>query len=250
MSHTSQIQSAEWFSTWFDSPYYHLLYQDRNQSEARYFLDNLLRHLHPKPKERLLDLACGRGRHAIYLNQQGFDVTGIDLSSENIDAARRHENERLRFFVHDMRAPLLYGPFDFVLNLFTSFGYFGEEAENVVALRNAADALQFGGKLVIDFMNTERTIRELVSHETKMVDGITFELHRHLDRDFVVKDIRFEDREGQPQHFQERVRALSVERFREYFYLAGLRLAEVLGDYDLRPYAPDSSPRMIFILKK
>ncbi|KAA9333074.1 class I SAM-dependent methyltransferase [Hymenobacter busanensis] len=248
MPHTRH--EAEWFSTWFDSPYYHQLYHNRDQDEAQHFLDNLLVRLHPKPKERLLDLACGKGRHAIYLNQQGYNVTGIDLSPESIEHARQFANERLQFHVHDMRAPLPYGPFDFILNLFTSFGYFDEEAENVVALRNAADALQYGGKLVIDFMNTERAVRELVAHEEKTVDGITFHLNRHLDRDFIVKEIRFTDREGQPQHFQERVRALTVERFREYFYLAGLRLAEVLGDYDLNPYVEESSPRMIFILKK
>ncbi|GAA4391108.1 class I SAM-dependent methyltransferase [Hymenobacter koreensis] len=241
---------TEWFSTWFDSPYYHLLYRNRDQNEAQHFLDNLLVRLHPKPTERLLDLACGKGRHAIYLNEQGYDVAGIDLSAESIEFARQFENERLQFHVHDMRAPLTYGSFDFILNLFTSFGYFQEEAENVVALRNAADALQHGGKLVIDFMNTERTIRKLVAHEEKTVEGITFLLTRHLDRDFVVKDIRFTDKEGQPRHYQERVRALSLERFREYFYLAGLRLAEVLGDYELRPYVEQDSPRMIFILKK
>ncbi|WP_400192928.1 class I SAM-dependent methyltransferase [Hymenobacter sp. B81] len=241
---------AEWFSTWFDSPYYHRLYRDRDQNEAQHFLDNLLLRLHPKPHERLLDLACGKGRHAVYLNQRGYDVTGIDLSPESIAQARQAENERLRFYVHDMREPLPHGPFDFVLNLFTSFGYFDEEAENVVALRHAADALRPGGKLVIDFMNTERTIRELVSHEEKLVDGTRFLLSRHLDRDFIVKDIRFRDDQGREQYFQERVRALSRERFEEYFYLAGLRLAEVLGDYDLRPYDAASSARMIFILKK
>ncbi|UYZ58284.1 class I SAM-dependent methyltransferase [Hymenobacter latericus] len=246
----SYAESAEWFSTWFDSPYYHLLYQHRNHDEAREFLDKLLIHLHPKPKERLLDLACGKGRHAIYLNQQGYDVTGVDLSPQSIDHARQFENERLHFLVHDMRAPLPEGPFDFILNLFTSFGYFDEEAENVVALRNAADALQFGGKLVIDFMNTERTVRELVAHEQKQVENTLFRIDRHLDRDFIVKDIRFTDAEGREQHFQERVRALTIDRFREYFYLAGLRLGEVLGDYNLNPYIEAESPRMIFILKK
>lgn len=246
----SYAESAEWFSTWFDSPYYHLLYRHRDQDEAQHFLDNLLLRLHPKPEERLLDLACGKGRHSLYLNQRGYDVTGIDLSAESIDYARQYENERLHFFVHDMRAPLPHGPFDFILNLFTSFGYFAEEAENVVALRNAAEALQFGGKLVIDFMNTERTVRELVAHEVKEIGGITFDITRHLDRDFIVKEIRFRDEQGRNLHFQERVRALSLDRFREYFYLAGLRLGEVLGDYHLNPYAEQTSPRMIFILKK
>ncbi|RYU81048.1 class I SAM-dependent methyltransferase [Hymenobacter persicinus] len=242
--------ATEWFSTWFDSPYYHRLYRDRNQQEARDFIDALLRHLHPKPTARLLDLACGKGRHAIYLSEQGYDVTGVDLSPESIVYARQFAHAHLHFEVHDMRDHLPWGPFDLIFNLFTSFGYFAEEAENVVALQSAAAALRPGGKLVIDFMNTERTVAELVSHEEKTVDGTRFQLRRHLDRDFIVKEIRFTDEQGQPQLYEERVRALRREQFEEYFQMAGLRLAEILGDYQLNPYDEASSPRMIFVLKK
>ncbi|RSK31233.1 SAM-dependent methyltransferase [Hymenobacter metallilatus] len=242
--------AAEWFSTWFDSPYYHRLYQHRDYAEARAFLDRLLAYLHPKPTARLLDLACGKGRHSRYLSEQGFAVTGVDLSPHSIAAARQFGHERLHFQVHDMRDPLPYGPFDLVLNLFTSFGYFEQEAENVVALRNAAAALRPGGKLVIDFLNTELTIKTLVTHETKTVDGTVYQLYRHFHNDFIVKEIRFRDDAGQEQYFEERVRALNQERFAEYFRMAGLRLAETLGDYQLGPFDPATSPRMIFVLKK
>ncbi|MBC8082600.1 MAG: class I SAM-dependent methyltransferase [Hymenobacter sp.] len=240
----------EWFSTWFDSPYYHLLYRNRNYVEAGAFIDALLVHLHPKPRAHLLDLACGKGRHCVQLSERGYEVTGLDLSAQSIAAARQHSRVHLHFQVHDMRNPLPYGPFDVIFNLFTSFGYFQHESENVVALRNATAALRPGGKMVIDFLNTERTVRELVAHEEKTVAGITFRLHRHLDRDFIVKEIRFQAPDGEQYHFKERVRALSQERFEEYFYLAGLRVAEVLGDYQLNPYDEAFSPRMIFILKR
>jgi SAM-dependent methyltransferase len=242
--------TAEWFATWFDSPYYHLLYRDRNQAEAQAFIDALLEHLHPKPDARLLDLACGKGRHAVYLSQHGYDVTGVDLSPESIAYAQEYAHERLHFHVHDMRDPLRSGPFDLIFNLFTSFGYFAQQTENVVALRSAAAALRPGGKMVIDFMNTERTLRELVLEEEKIVSGTTFRITRHLDEDFIVKEIRFQDDNGVEQRFEERVRALSQAQFEEYFQMAGLRLAEVLGDYQLAPYDEAVSPRMIFVLKK
>jgi len=242
--------ATEWFSTWFDSPYYHLLYHDRNHQEARAFLDALLYHLHPKPTARLLDLACGKGRHSLYLSEKGYDVTGVDLSAESVAYAAQFGHAHLHFAVHDMRDPLPWGPFDFIFNLFTSFGYFAEETENVVALRSAAAALRPGGKLVIDFMNTERTVFELVTHEAKTVAGTTFHLRRHLDNGFIVKEIRFTDAEGNEQYFEERVRALRREQFEEYFRMAGLRLAEILGDYQLGPYDEQASPRMIFVLKK
>ena len=242
--------ALEWFISWFDSPYYHLLYRDRNEEEAKAFIDALLTHLRVKPKAKLLDLACGKGRHSMYLSQKGYEVTGVDLSPESITYAQRFGHERLHFHVHDMRNPLPFGAFDFIFNLFTSFGYFAQETENIVALRFAADALRPGGKMVIDFMNTERTLRELVLEEEKTVSGITFHISRRLDDGFIVKTIRFQDALGQEQQFEERVRALSRDNFEEYFQMAGLRLAEVLGDYQLGPYNEVLSPRMIFIVKK
>ena len=243
------IQEQEWFSTWFDSPYYHILYQHRDDLEAQQFMDKLLTYLHPKPHEKILDMPCGKGRHAVYLNQKGYNVTGLDLSEQSIAHAKQFENERLHFAEHDMREVYQPESFDFILNLFTSFGYFENETENVVALNAMAKALKHGGKLVIDFMNTDLTIANLVAEEVKVVEGIEFHIHRGVDKGFIVKTIRFTDK-GQDYKFEERVRALRQEDFIEYFGMAQLRLAEVFGDYNLRPFNPASSERMIFVLKK
>ncbi|RNI23679.1 SAM-dependent methyltransferase [Rufibacter latericius] len=243
------IQPAEWFHTWFDSPYYHLLYKNRDAQEAQRFLDGLLNHLHPKPTCQLMDLACGKGRHSVYLNQKGYDVTGLDLSEQSIAYAKQFENERLRFFVHDMRDVFRPQAFDFIFNLFTSFGYFKADYENVVALRASTASLKPGGKFIIDFMNTPRVINRLVAKETKEVDGLVFHITRRVEMGFIIKTITFEDK-GQPYEFIERVRALQYQEFLDYFQMAQLRLADVFGDYQLGPYDPEKSERMIFILKK
>ncbi len=241
--------TKSWYTTWFDSPYYHILYKDRNYDEARFFLDNLLAYLHPKPHYTILDLACGKGRHAVYLNSRGFEVTGVDLSAQNIDAAKLHENDNLHFFVHDMREVFRPESFDFVLNLFTSFGYFEEETDNIIALRAAAESVKHGGKLVIDFMNSDYALQNLVAHEQKEVEGITFDISRKLQNGFIVKTINFTDK-GQGFSFEERVRALTYDDFMEYFSMAGLRLADVFGNYKLEPFDPKTCERMIFVLKK
>jgi len=245
----SMAQQDEWFTTWFDSPYYHILYNNRNALEAQQFMDNLLAYLHPKPHEKILDLACGKGRHSVYLNKKGFDVTGIDLSEHSIAYAKQFENKRLHFVVHDMREVYEPESFDFIFNLFTSFGYFDNETENVVALVAVLQSLKYGGKLVIDFMNTDLTIAGLVTEEEKEVQGITFKIHRGVEHGFIVKTIRFAD-QGCDYCFVERVRALRKEDFLEYFAMAKLRLVEVFGDYNLNPYEGDKSKRMIFVLKK
>lgn len=242
-------QEQEWFSTWFDSPYYHILYNNRDHEEAQLFIDKLLSYLHPKSHEKIMDLACGKGRHSVYLNQKGYDVTGLDLSEQSINYARQFENEHLHFAVHDMREVYKPETFDFILNLFTSFGYFGTETENVVALCAVAESLKHGGKLVVDFMNTDLTIAQLVSEETKEVNGITFKIHRGVEDGFIVKTIRFTDK-GHDYCFEERVRALRKEDFLEFFGMAHLRLVEIFGNYELEPFDEERSERMIFVLKK
>src|SRR5688572_3922982 len=92
-----------WYQIWFDSPYYHLLYKHRDEEEARKFLDNLLAFLNPPPKSKILDVACGIGRHALHLSQKGMDVTGIDLSERNIAKAKKLEGPQLHFIRNDMR---------------------------------------------------------------------------------------------------------------------------------------------------
>ncbi|WP_246853757.1 SAM-dependent methyltransferase [Rufibacter aurantiacus] len=244
------IQHPEdWFHTWFDSPYYHLLYKNRDTREAQDFLDNLLRHLRPKPTCQLMDLACGKGRHSVYLNQKGYTVTGLDLSERSIAYAKQFENEKLHFYVHDMREVFKPEAFDFIFNLFTSFGYFAADYENVIALRASTASLKPRGKIIIDFMNTPRVINRLVSRETKEVGGIVFHITRRVEAGFIIKTIKFED-QGQTHEFIERVRALQYQEFLEYFQMAQLRLADVFGDYHLGPYDPEKSERMIFILKK
>ena len=242
-------QPEEWFSTWFDSPYYHILYSNRNYAEAEQFLQNLLQHLHPKPDARILDLACGKGRHAIYLNQQGYNVTGVDLSPQSIAAAKAFENEKLHFEVHDMREVFMPNHFDFVLNLFTSFGYFASETENVVALKAIAESVKPGGKLVIDFLNAEKVVANLVPEETKVLEGVTFRITKRMEGKLIVKTIAFEA-EGKQYQFQEKVWALTAEDFQEYFKMTDLRLHECFGSYQLEPFDAKTSDRLIFILKK
>ena len=94
-----------WYTSWFNSPYYHILYKDRDYSEAAVFMDNLTEALALPKTAHILDLACGRGRHSIYLAGLGYQVTGADLSPKNIEAAKLHERPGLRFVIHNMCLP-------------------------------------------------------------------------------------------------------------------------------------------------
>lgn len=239
----------EWFGTWFDSPYYHILYKHRDNTEARFFMDNLASRLQILPKHKIMDLACGKGRHSIYLNQKGFDVVGLDLSEHSIAHAQKFGNERLKFVEHDMREIYAHNQFDFVLNMFTSFGYFETEQEHITAIQAIAASLKSGGKLIIDFFNTSKVLDSLVDENKTVSKGITFYQTRQIIDGAIVKTITFED-EGKHFEFQEKVKAFTESDFRRFFKLAGLETIHLFGDYKLNPFNPNESERMIFVAEK
>lgn len=99
-------KQQKWYQSWFDTPYYHILYQQRNYDEAQRFIKNLVAYLKINENQNILDLACGKGRHSIFLNSLGYNVTGVDLSKQSILEASKSTNARLKFMIHDMRYPL------------------------------------------------------------------------------------------------------------------------------------------------
>ena len=242
-----QKDTANWFASWFDTPYYHILYKDRDHAEAQHFMDNLTHYLNLPEEAKILDLACGKGRHSLYLNQLGYDVTGADLSENSIAAASEFANEKLHFKVHDMREPFE-EKFDAVFNLFTSFGYFESDDDNLTTLKAIKESLTEYGFAVIDFMNVNYVINNLVPEEVKTVEGIDFHIKRYVKDNHIFKEIDFEDN-GQKFHFTEKVKALTLDDFEQMMEEAGIFLLDVFGDYKLRKFYKNESERLIMIFK-
>jgi len=237
----------DWFHHWFDTPYYHILYQDRNDEEANLFMKNLTDMLHLKKGDKLLDLPCGKGRHSKFLNSLGYDVIGADLSKNSIAFAKKFENASLHFEVHDMRDPFE-TEFDAIFNLFTSFGYFDDEKINIEVLKNLKKGLRKNGVIVIDFMNVEFVEKHLVSQETIVKNEIEFSIERSIQNGFIQKDIRFEADQKQ-HHYTEFVRYLTIDRFKGYAQAANLKIKHTFGDYNLNAFDVDTSSRLILILE-
>ncbi|WP_431136641.1 class I SAM-dependent methyltransferase [Psychroserpens mesophilus] len=239
--------TQQWYASWFDTPFYHILYKDRDHSEAQLFMDNLTEYLNLPEHGKILDLACGKGRHSMYLNSLGYHVTGVDLSENSIAYAKQFENETLQFDVHDMCKP--YGKtFDAVFNLFTSFGYFKNEDDNLKTIKAIKANLNEYGFGVIDFMNSDYVIENLVSEDIKTVEGIDFHLKRHVEDGYILKTITFRVN-NQDYSFQERVKALTLADFEVLFEKAGVYLLDVFGDYKLHPFHKNTSERLIMIFK-
>lgn len=246
-SQISNLKSENWFASWFDTPYYHILYKDRNYREAQIFMDNLTHYLNLPEKAKVLDLACGKGRHSIYLNQLGYDVVGADLSENSIAIANKNANESLHFQVHDMRLPFE-EKFDAIFNLFTSFGYFENDTDNLKTLIAMKESLSEYGFGVIDFMNANQVIANLVPEETKTVDEIDFHIKRYHIDGYIYKEIDFEDK-GEKYHFTEKVHALTLQDFEGLMEEAGIYLLEVFGDYKLKKFHKTDSERLILFFK-
>ena len=148
--------SDNWFETWFASPYYAILYAHRDDKEAELFIDNILKYLPLNNQAKILDIACGEGRHAAYIASKGYDVQGIDLSERSISIAKAKEHQNLKFSVEDMRTVVKANHFDVVFNCFTSFGYFDDLANNQRVCQSISDMLDSEGLLVIDFLNAQK----------------------------------------------------------------------------------------------
>jgi len=244
---TNNQQPSNWFESWFDTEYYHILYKERNDEEAQLLMDNLTHYLNLPEDAKILDLACGKGRHAIYLNSLGFDVTGADLSENSIKEASVFANEKLHFKVHDMRE-MCNEKYDAIFNLFTSFGYFEDDADNYKTIKAIHNSLTETGFAVIDFMNVDYVLENLVADEIKSVDGIDFHIKRYLKDGHIYKEIDFEDK-GEKFHFTEKVQALRLEDFEKIMDEAGIYLLDIFGDYKLRKFFKTQSERLIMIFK-
>lgn len=243
-----QKEKDNWYASWFNTPYYHILYKDRNHREAALFMNKLTAFLNLRPDDTILDLACGRGRHSKYLYKQGFDVTGVDLSDESIHYAKQYERPGLCFEVHDMCLPYP-KKFDAVFNLFTSFGYFENEKDNLRTIKAIKSELKPEGHGVIDFLNVELAIKNMVPSEKKKIGNIVFHIEKYVEDGYIIKNIHFEDK-GEDFFFTERVKALTLEDFKTYFKAAKVELKHTFGDYHLNEFDKNTSERLILIFKQ
>lgn len=243
------MDRKEWFASWFNTEYYHILYKNRDKEEAARFIGKLCKHLEIEEGTSVLDLACGMGRHSVTLHKLGYQVVGADLSENSIKRAKRVSPDGIEFIVHDMREVIPNRKFEVVFNLFTSFGYFDDASENEKVLKSVHKMLHPEGKLVIDFLNARKVECSLEPETVISRSGIDFHITKRCTKSHIFKEIRFEDK-GKPYHFEERVQALKLEDFQSLLESNGFEILSTFGDLDLNEFHEETSDRLILIAKK
>src|SRR5438309_2159821 len=153
-------------TAWYEQSFgqdYLVVYKHRDMQGAKNEVQKMVKWLDLQPGDEIFDLCCGMGRHSLTLAEYGFHVTGMDLSEVLLTEAKRLDQEgKVTWLLGDMRQIPLERSFAAVVNLFTSFGYFTDEAENEKVIHEISRLLENEGKFIIDFLNPAYVAAHLV----------------------------------------------------------------------------------------
>lgn len=241
--------TENWFKTWFDTNYYHILYKHRDNEEANLFIGKLVNYLKLTPGLKVADICCGKGRHSLELSHYGLMVWGMDLSDNSIQYAKSMSNELTSFDVHDMRIPFPQNDFDAVFNLFTSFGYFENPLQDQQCLENIFNALKSGGTFIQDYINATYFTQNFPLSEEKLIDHVSFGISKYVQDGFIVKEIKIRDDQFEDVFF-ERVKIYTLDDLVDLHEKAGFVVENVFGDYHLNAFSAKESQRIIINSRK
>ncbi|HSL90635.1 MAG TPA: class I SAM-dependent methyltransferase [Ignavibacteriaceae bacterium] len=244
--------SYEWFKEWFETDEYLNVYQHRNESEAEVLVDLILNSISLERSSKVLDMACGTGRHSILFARKGFDVTAVDLSWKMLSTAQKKtedENLKIKFIQSDLRNFAHSGKFDLIVNLFTSIGYFESDSENFRILKTAYDHLISNGFFVLDFFNRNFVEKNLNPESREKIKNGEVIQKRKIDGLRVNKKIIVTN-SGHSKEYFESVRMFSEEELVNELIRIGFAIEKTFGDFHGNKFEQYSSPRIIIIARK
>ncbi|WP_124726658.1 class I SAM-dependent methyltransferase [Staphylospora marina] len=235
----------QWFEKSFGEDYL-LVYKHRTRQNASREVDKIVEWLELSGQDLILDLCCGMGRHSIELAKHGYKVVGLDLSRTLLARAVEESRDLPIPFIHgDMRSlPFVDETFDAVINMFTSFGYFDRDEDNLKVLAEIGRVLKPRGRFLIDFLNRDSVVSGLIPVSEREVDGAYIREERHIEGDFVHKSILVRDSDGE-RKYEERVKMYTADRMMDMLKGSGLVIDKIYGDFQGGPHTPESN-RMIF----
>lgn len=238
---------TDWYKQSFGEDYL-LVYKHRDFAGAYREVEAMTKWLQLPVGAEVFDLCCGMGRHSLALTDLGYQVTGMDLSEVLLREARSADIKEAVHWVHgDMRAIPMDKTFDAVVNLFTSFGYFDDMAENAQVLYVIERLLKPGGRFLIDFLNPEVVRRNLVPYSERLEGDITIKEYRRIEDGCVKKDIVMSEPSKAERRYSEQVKLYELSDFIHMLSSTSLEISAVYGDYAGSGYDHSTSPRLIMV---
>jgi SAM-dependent methyltransferase len=230
-----------WYQEWFGEEYLEL-YAHRDEDEAKRQVTFFRTQAGPVAGP-VLDLACGMGRHMQELAAAGYHGVGCDLSYTLLRTGLREYGE-MPLARADMRSlPFCDASFDALVNFFTSFGYFSEEAENLAVVSEMARVMRPGAIFLFDYLNVHRELEKLVQKETRETPIGTVDIARWFD----PSDRSFNKRITiGHKRYLERVRGYDLDEISAMFTSCGLKIRAAFGDFDGTEFTR-TSPRLILV---
>jgi len=241
-----------WYNDWFNSINYLKVYSHRDVTEAEKLVELIINKLNLQPGCKVLDMACGSGRHAIIFAQKGFDVTAVDLSKNLITAAEKNAAQsdvKINFVLSDILDFNSPTKFQVALNLFTSIGYFEDDEDNFQVIIRANELLDVGGFFVLDYFNKNYLVDNLIPTSVYSDNGSRITQNRFIEGNRIRKNITFEYK-GSVEEFYESVRLYSYEEIKSYLSRAGFKILYEFGDYSGNIFNKETSQRLILFAKK
>jgi len=244
--------NMEWWRKYFSEDYLKLYKHDKGESSREALA--VIRMLQLQPGEKILDLACGFGRHSLVLAEKGFAVTGYDLSESFLKKARELADSLaigLDLKQGDMRDIPYENEFDAVINMFTAFGFFDREEEDLKVLKGVYKALKPGGQFLMDIVNREYALSQTLARRWTRENDMYMLEERFFDyfrsRLELVNRLIFPS--GEIREATYSIRLYTLTEMLEFFNKAGLVLTDVYGDFNGAFYNAES-PRMILVTSK
>lgn len=243
---------SKWYVDWFASEDYLSVYKHRNSEDASKLFNLIIKSVELRKNNKILDAACGAGRHSIAFAKSGYEVTAFDLSKTLLTIAKeeaKKNNLSIEFILSDLRTFCVHKNFDLIVNLFTSFGYFDSDSENFQFPKNAYKMLKNGGYYILDYLNKERLLNSIVPKSEKFIDGRKIIEERSLVNNRVVKKIIIQ-KEGNEKIFYESVKLYSKDDLIDQFAKIGYSVYKLFGDYLGTPFNNNISERCLIIFQK
>lgn len=259
MDKKNEGQNPFWWKEFFDDTYGRLGLEIINPERTTREVDFIIDALKLEKSERVLDLACGMGRHALELARRGFTaVTGLDYTQQYLEkalSAKRREDLNVSFIKGDMRSIPFDAEedeegFDAVYNYYTSFGFFEKEADNEKVIASVSKALKPGGRFLAELMHRDFTIRHFQARSWIDYDeGFVLKEHEiDLAASRVIGKWTFIS-DGKITSSDMRLRMYSLHEMIAMFKRNGLEFVEAWGNKEKEPITCNHH-RMIIVARK